>query len=280
MPIIDETKQSLERFKKYADQLTDLCREQGIKGWRAPLQLVTAYRDDSEFRSEWNSIFERAANADGGKIGFGAALGILGLVLGGVGLAGAWGAIGVPLVAILVPFGYLVGNELDHYRNKAAIEICPNPSPRSEGPDEFSLPPTILARTEPPFADVVTMIRVLAECYADVATMRQQFDSVRVRTVALEEKLDRTQNVINGLVAARMESRCEAVEASLKEVKSRLLEFQGKSQAAQQVSENNLATMQIEVRVLKSTVRWMRVALILVGLASGMGIVSVWLILR
>jgi hypothetical protein len=104
-------------------RLIELCRVQGIKGLRAPFQLQKAYRNDSIFRAEWHSIWGRVVNVDGGKIGFGAALGILGLVLGGVGLAGAWGAIGVPLVLILVPLGFLAGNELDQYRNKGAVEL-------------------------------------------------------------------------------------------------------------------------------------------------------------
>ncbi len=267
MPIINETKQSLERFKIYVDQLIELCRGQGIKGWRAPLQLIRAYRNNSAFRFEWNSIFERAVNADGGKIGLVAALGILGLVLGGVGLAGAWGAIGVPLVAVLVPLGYLAGNELDEYRNKAAVEFLP-------------LPAISNGNTEPALADLETMIRVLGECYRDVPAVRQQLDSVRAKSEAFEEKLDQTRNVINQLVDARLESRCQAAEASLKETKDRLLAFEGGSLAAQRALENNLATTQTEVRELKITVRWMRVALILVSLASGLGITYVWLILR
>ena len=279
MPIVAETKQSLERFKGYVDQLIELCRGQGIRGWRAPLQLVSAYRNNSDFRSQWNSIFGRAVNADGGKIGLGTALGILGLVLGGVGLAGAWGAIGVPLVAILVPLGFLAGNELDQHRNKGTIELPPIPSPESEVPDEFSLPPTILERTEPTIADVVTMIGVLGECYVDVAAVRQEFDSVTAKIGALREKLDEAQGV-NLRRTESLSSRCEEIEKHLNEIKSRLLEFQGKSQATQRALESNLATTQIEVHDLKGTVRWMRVALILVGLASALGITCVWLILK
>jgi hypothetical protein len=276
MPIIVETKQSLQRFKRHVDQLIELCRRQGIRGWLAPVQLVRAYRNNSAFRSEWNSIFGRAANADGGKIGFGAALGILGLVLGGVGLAGAWGAIGIPLVAILVPLGFLAGNELDQYRNKGAVEPIPS-SLEPEVPDELRLPSDIsLGSTEPTLADLVIMIRVLGECFADV---RQEFDSIRAKIDALREKLDGTQNV-NLRRTESLDSRCEAIEENLKETKSRLLEFQGKSQTAQRTSENNLAIMQSEVGELKITVRWMRVALILVGLVSGLGITCVWLILK
>lgn len=132
MPTIDDAKQSLESFKKkYADQLTELLRKQGIKGWLALIHLV---RNNSVFRSDWNAIFAQAANAHGGKIGLGAALGILGLVLGGVGLAGAWGAIGIPLVFVLVPLGLLVGDKIDQFRNKGAVEGIPSPPRISENP--------------------------------------------------------------------------------------------------------------------------------------------------
>jgi hypothetical protein len=45
------------------------------------------------------------SNKNGGKLAFGVVLGIVGAVLGGVGIAGAWGAFGLPLVLLLVPVG-------------------------------------------------------------------------------------------------------------------------------------------------------------------------------
>jgi hypothetical protein len=283
MPIIDETKESLRRFKTYADQLIELCGRHEIKGWRAPLQLVRVYRSNSAFRNEWNSILARAAQVDGGKIGFGAAMGILGLVLGGVGVAGAWGAVGIPLVAILVPLGFLAGNEVDQYRNPKGVAEVIRPSQDSELCDELRSAPItgdgveiLFGSAVPPLADIVTMIRVLGECYADVAAVRQQIGSFSATTEALREKLDQTQKA-NDRRTENLESRCKTVEDNLKESRDMLLSFEGKSLAAQRALQNALAASQTEVGRLKTAVRWMLVALVLVAIASGLGITFLWL---
>lgn len=274
MPITNDAKQSAERFKRYADQLIELCRKQGIKGWRAPIHLVRTYRNNSSFRSDWNAIFVQAAKLDGGKIGLGTALGILGLVLGGIGLAGAWGAIGVPLVFILIPLGLLAGSEIDQIRNNKEVAE-PSLLPReNEVPDEIIYP-----TNDPTLADLTTMIRVLGDCYVDVPALREQFDSFKAKTEALHAKLNQAHDVINQHLES-LESKCQAVETSVEDTRKRLLDFEKKSLASQQSLENNLATSQTDLRSLKTTVHRMRMALILLSIAAGLAIACVWLILR
>lgn len=120
VPIIPETKQVLQAWKAQIEQLGELCRQGRIRGWRAPLQLITAYRQDPLFRQNWNSIVEQMVKDNGGKLTLATSGLIIGSVLGGVGLAGAWGAIGVPLAIILVPIGWLVGTDVDHWKSQNA----------------------------------------------------------------------------------------------------------------------------------------------------------------
>jgi hypothetical protein len=77
------------------------------------MRLVLVYFDDKNFRAKWNSVFRAVAKADVGKSGLATAGAIIGLVLGGVGLAGALGAVGIPLATILRSGGFILGNEID-----------------------------------------------------------------------------------------------------------------------------------------------------------------------
>jgi hypothetical protein len=55
-------------------------------------------------------------STEGGKVSITTAALIIGAVLGGVGVAALGGAIGLPLAAVLVPIGWIVGNEFDQQR--------------------------------------------------------------------------------------------------------------------------------------------------------------------
>jgi hypothetical protein len=113
MGVTDETYQTVQRFHQYVERLIDLCNDHGITGWKAPVLLVARFRANSEFADAWRSIWGEIARAEGGKLGLTTACAIIGLVLGGVGIAAMGGAVGVPLALILVPVGYLVGQEID-----------------------------------------------------------------------------------------------------------------------------------------------------------------------
>jgi UDP-N-acetylglucosamine 2-epimerase len=75
-----------------------------------------------------------------------------------------------------------------------------------------------------------------------------------------------------------MEARCQVLETTLRDTQERCEALETKLLASQNAFENKLATMHAELRGLKGTVRWMRIALI-VGLAS-LGITVIYLFLR
>ena len=75
-----------------------------------------------------------------------------------------------------------------------------------------------------------------------------------------------------------MEARCQILETTLRDTQKRFEALETKLLSSQNAFENKLATMHAELRGLKETVRWMRMALIL-GLAS-LGITVIYLFLR
>lgn len=110
MGLVDDFRESGERFRSEIDLLKVLLERHGIK--RAK-QLVAAYRHDASFRSEWNAIWIRLGKDNGGKVSLTTAGAILGAALGGMGVVALGGAIGIPLLAVLGVGGLLAGNEVD-----------------------------------------------------------------------------------------------------------------------------------------------------------------------
>lgn len=67
---------------------------------------------DLAFQSEVNALWRNIVRAEGGAITLTVILSTIAIAMGGVGIA-AGGAIGLPLLVILAPAGYFVGQELD-----------------------------------------------------------------------------------------------------------------------------------------------------------------------
>jgi hypothetical protein len=112
MPVIDDAKQTAQRFSDYVQELINLFKKFNITGSGAPRQLWKA-SGNSEFRKEWSRIWREIAEYDGGKLTLTTIFGIIGAVFGGVGIAALGGAIGLPLAILLAPVGYLIGSEID-----------------------------------------------------------------------------------------------------------------------------------------------------------------------
>jgi len=77
---------------------------------------VKTVRQNKQFRNEWLNIWKEIAEAEGGKLSLTTLGLIIGSLLGGVGIAGAWGAFGLPLVFVLGLGGFVMGTEIDTFR--------------------------------------------------------------------------------------------------------------------------------------------------------------------
>ena len=68
----------------------------------------------ADMKSARDAIWKTIVDQEGGKLTLGTVFAITGLSLGGVGIAAAGGAIGLPLVLLLAPAGIWVCNEFDN----------------------------------------------------------------------------------------------------------------------------------------------------------------------
>lgn len=109
MGIITATRQSFRRFDRYVERFTDLLRRRQV----CSVSDLRRTLNDTAFRAQWNQVWHEIAMAEGGKLTLSTVLGIIGLILGGAGIAVGGGAIGLPLVLLLTPAGFLAGQELD-----------------------------------------------------------------------------------------------------------------------------------------------------------------------
>jgi len=117
MGIIKDTKASLLRIPNYANQIKRLLSRHEIHG----IDDLKRVAKDSSFKCELAVLWEDILKAEGGKLTGTLVLGTVALAMGGVGIAAGGGAIGLPLLAILAPAGFLGGQELDSEGYSKAI---------------------------------------------------------------------------------------------------------------------------------------------------------------
>jgi hypothetical protein len=108
------------RFRSYVDSLIELLQRHEVHSISG---LISAFRTNELFSSEWRRIWGDIAKADGGKISFTTLGAILGAVLGGVGIAAAGGAIGLPLALVLGLGGLIAGTEVDALRTLSKTKM-------------------------------------------------------------------------------------------------------------------------------------------------------------
>jgi hypothetical protein len=113
MSTATEWRDTRDRFANYIDDLRRLMDQHGVRSSGA---LIAALRTNSSFRQEWQAVWRRAADQEGGKLSLTTAGVMLGALFGGVGIAAFGGAIGLPLAAVLGVGGLVAGAEFDALR--------------------------------------------------------------------------------------------------------------------------------------------------------------------
>ena len=241
MSIVADLKQTKLRFSTYIDSMVSLLSTHGIRGWSAPILLHRKWRDDDQFRGQWNSIWLEIAKGEGGKVTLGTAALIIGLVLGGVGVASGGAAIGLPAAAILVPLGYLTGNEVDQNgwarrafsRIKQTLNLpAAGPGGAETGQDETLLQITELQlRCETLEIGLHAALQeasdrkgVLDAFRVECTTLKTQVGSISSQVVEIKQRSDasesRTEVLLNRIL--EQSSRLDSCHAEFESLENRL----------------------------------------------------------
>jgi hypothetical protein len=77
------------------------------------LTTLSVRRGNPSFKGEVNVLWEDILKAEGGKLTGTLVFSTIALAMGGVGIAAGGGAIGLPLLVLLAPAGFIGGQELD-----------------------------------------------------------------------------------------------------------------------------------------------------------------------
>jgi hypothetical protein len=109
MGIIKDTKASLERIPRYAKQIKNLLSQHGVRS----IEDLKRVAREPLFKCEMAALWDDILKSEGGKLTGTLVLSTIGLVMGGVGIATGGSAIGLPLLVILAPAGFIGGQELD-----------------------------------------------------------------------------------------------------------------------------------------------------------------------
>lgn len=109
MGIIKDTKASLERIPSYASQIKNLLLRHGIHN----VDDLRRVAKEPSFKCEVTALWEDILKSEGGKVTGTLVFSTIALALGGVGIATGGSAIGLPLLVILAPAGFIGGQELD-----------------------------------------------------------------------------------------------------------------------------------------------------------------------
>jgi hypothetical protein len=120
LSITKELGTSRGRFSIYIDRLIALFKDNDVNSIKT---LVSAFRQDDKFKSEWNAIWHDIAMQDGGKLSLTTLGTVLGAALGGVGIAALGGAIGLPLALVLGLGGLIAGSEYDSAKRLAKTKV-------------------------------------------------------------------------------------------------------------------------------------------------------------
>jgi len=115
MSISDDLSEIYKRSKDHIVNLKEINKRYNVDGLK---KLVVTFRINKEFRSEWNNSWASIAKDEGGKISLTTAGVIIGASIGGVGIATAGSAIGLPLAFVLGIGGFLLGSEVDTVKSK------------------------------------------------------------------------------------------------------------------------------------------------------------------
>jgi len=110
MGTITEIKDIPKKYKKYINELSDLLTEHRVTSIPS---FISMYQKDEIFSVKSKAILTKISQEEGGKLSLTTIGIIIGASFGGVGIAIAGGAFGLPLAAIFGIGGFLTGSKID-----------------------------------------------------------------------------------------------------------------------------------------------------------------------
>jgi hypothetical protein len=104
MSIITDTKATLERIRGYGNEMKGLLSRREVHS----IDDLKRVAKESSFQSDVAALWGSIVRSEGGAITMTVVLSTIAIAMGGVGIAAGGGAIGLPLLVILAPAGYLM----------------------------------------------------------------------------------------------------------------------------------------------------------------------------
>ena len=115
MSFLDSLQETKKEFKNSIAKLISLFKSKNINSIS---KLISTFKNDSDFKKQWNDIWKEIVSKEGGKLSLTTIGAVIGASLGGVGIAAAGGAIGLPLATVLGLTGFVFGTEVDSLKNR------------------------------------------------------------------------------------------------------------------------------------------------------------------
>ena len=113
MPLLKDFQESSIRVRDYAFRLAEIIRRRLPEGGKPDLKDIAVTLRHPDVIEEGKQVFLDFCEKEGAKASLATVATIVGLSLGSIGVAGFGSAVGISLVAVMLPVGLLVGNECD-----------------------------------------------------------------------------------------------------------------------------------------------------------------------
>lgn len=120
--IFTETRRTFGRVREHAKNFKSLIQKHNLTS----IEAIKGVGNNPDVKSDLKEFWNEVSRAEGGKISGTLIMTIIGLGLGGVGIAAMGTAIGLPLAVLLAPAGFLIGQEYDEARSKSGHSTTQN----------------------------------------------------------------------------------------------------------------------------------------------------------
>jgi hypothetical protein len=284
MSFFRDTKETVGRFQNHLEAFEDLFRTNDMAFGNPkdiwPFVMKTA--TEQKFRRDLLSLGNSVLRREGGKVSLTVLFTIIGVAIGGVGIAAMGSAVGLPavaLAALLGSVGFGVGQEIDTAIGSSPRADGKSNRPaetRSAGPFEGTSGVT-LSNDQTEIADPSAANRIVE---AQLITLIMGLQSIDNAMSSIKSDLQNRVSRIDGM-SVQLEALDEKIQ-TVTALEHRLFEhFTSESAAAQQLAEQRASRLELAVDrqalLLRGLRTWGAIAL---SLIAALSVASAILLLR